>query len=124
MEIECVNCNKKCESVDKLMEHTSERECDKGGKWTCCGTYLKEHKKSSNEMAKEEDTEIYITEMDCLECNEKFKSQEELMEHMENNECDHCRKWICCGTYLRKHKEKEHEIIRGEGSKEQGKKKI
>merc|ERR1712082_592140 len=75
-------------------------------------------------MTKEEDTEIDITEMDCLECNEKFKSQEELMEHMEDNECDHCRKWICCSTYLRKHKEKEHEMIRGEGSKEQGKKKI
>ena len=41
------------------------------------------------------------------------------MEHMENNECDHCRKWLCCGTYLERHKEKEHE-----GSKEQGKKKI
>ena len=83
MEIECVNCNKKCKSVEKLMEHTSERECDKGGRWTCCGTYLKEQKKDSNEMAKEEDTEIYITQIDCLECKEGFKSQEELVEHME-----------------------------------------
>ena len=68
--------------------------------------------------------EIHTTEMDCLECNEKFKSQEKLMEHMDENECDHCRKWLCCGTYLRKHKEKEHEMTSGEGSKDKGKKKV
>ena len=97
----------------------NERECDKGGRWICCGTYLKGQEKDKNEMAKEEDTEIYITQINCMECKKEFKSQEELMEHMENNECDHCRKWLSCGTYLERHKEKEHE-----GSKEQGKKEI
>ena len=40
-----------------------------------------------------------------MECNEKFKSLDKLIEHINENECG---KWLCCRTYLRKHMKKEH----------------
>jgi len=85
MEIECEKCNEKFESVDKLIEH--------------------------------------VREIECVECNEKFVSVDKLMEHVNENECDQGGKWLCCGTYLRKHKKREHEIINEKGSKEEVNKK-
>ena len=58
-----------------------------------------------------------------MECNEKFESVDKFIEHVNEGECDHCGIWLCCGTYLRKHKKKEHEITSEEGSKEEENKK-
>merc|ERR1711873_205305 len=81
MEIECEKCNKKFESVEKLIEH--------------------------------------VREIECVECNDKFVSVDKLMEHVNENECDQGGKWLCCRTYLRKHKKREHEITNEESSKEE-----
>merc|ERR1712240_711361 len=85
MEIECEKCNEKFESVEKLIEH--------------------------------------VREIECVKCNEKFVSVNKFIEHVNENECVHCGKWLCCGTYLRKHKKKDHEITSEEGSKEEENKK-
>merc|ERR1712243_23297 len=65
----------------------------------------------------------HVMEIKCVECNEKFVSVDKLMEHVNENECDQGGKWLCCRTYLRKHKKREHEITNEEGSKEEENKK-
>merc|ERR1712243_177549 len=43
MEMRCVECKEKFESLDKIIEHINKNEC---GGWTCCGTYLKKKKEN------------------------------------------------------------------------------
>ena len=38
---ECVECNGNFESVDKVIEHENEGECDQCGKWLGCGINMK-----------------------------------------------------------------------------------
>ena len=76
----------------------------------------------------EEHMEIHVTEIECVECNEKFEcvecnekfeSVDKVIEHENEGECDQCGKWLGCGTNLGKHKKREHEITSEEGSKEE-----
>merc|ERR1712240_368391 len=53
---------------------------------------------------KEEDMDIDGAKIECVECNEKFKSIDKIIEHITKNECGG---WTCCETYLRKHMKKE-----------------
>ena len=77
-------------------------------KWMICdGISLKRHKKKEHEITrqkgnKEEDMEIDGAKIECVECNEKFKSIDKIIEHITKNECGG---WTCCETYLRKQKE-------------------
>ena len=101
---------------------------DQCGKWICDGISLKRHKKKEHEItseegSKDEDMETHVTESECVECNEKFESVEKFIEHVNESECDQCGKWLCCGTYLRKHKKKDHEITNVEGRKKEENKK-
>ena len=45
MEFECVECNEKFESAEKVIEHENKGQCDQCGKWLGCGTNLGKHKK-------------------------------------------------------------------------------
>merc|ERR1711873_321708 len=128
MEIECMQCNVKFESEEEIIENENSQECDQCGKCICDGISLKRHKKKEHEItseegSKDEDMETQVTESECVEFNEKFESVDKFIEHVNENECDHCGKWLCCGTYLRKHKKKDHEITSEEGSKEEENKK-
>ena len=51
---ECVECNENFESVDKVIEHENEGECDLCGKWLGCGTNMENHKKKEHETTSEE----------------------------------------------------------------------
>merc|ERR1712240_276873 len=53
-DFECVEYNEKFESVDKVIEHENEGECDQCGKWLSCGTNLGKHKKKEHEITSEE----------------------------------------------------------------------
>jgi len=79
----------------------------------------KEHEITSEEGSKDEDMETHVTEIECVECNEKFESVDKVIEHENKGECDQCGKWLGCGTNLGKHEKKEHEITSKEGSKEE-----
>ena len=47
--VECVYCKEKFESIDKVIDHENEGECDLCGKKLGCGTKLVEHKKREHE---------------------------------------------------------------------------
>merc|ERR1711873_104411 len=70
-EIECVECNKKFESVDKVIEHENEGECDQCGKWLGCGTNLGKHKKKEHEITSEEGSKEEENKRDSNEDKEK-----------------------------------------------------
>ena len=57
MEFECVKCNEKFESVDKVIEHENDGQCDQCGKWLGCGTNLGKHKKKEHEITSGEGIE-------------------------------------------------------------------
>ena len=50
--VKCRECNEKFESVDKVIEHENEGECDQCGKWLGCGTNMEKHKKREHEVTK------------------------------------------------------------------------
>ena len=52
--VECVYCKEKFESIDKVIEHENEGECDQCGKRLGCGTNLGKHKKREHEITSEE----------------------------------------------------------------------
>merc|ERR1712240_856515 len=71
------------------------------------------------EIECEEDLEEH-TEIECVQCKEKFGSEEEITEHEDDGqECDQCGEWLCYGTSLAKHKKREHEITSGESREEE-----
>merc|ERR1712240_731204 len=125
-EVECVQCKQKFESKDEITEHEeSGQECDLCEEWLCDGTSLAKHKKKEHEITseegnKEEEMETPVIEIECVQCNMTFESEEEIIEH-ENygQECDQCGKWICDGISLKRHNKKEHEITRQKGNKEE-----
>ena len=51
----------------------------------------------ATEIECEEKLEEY-TEIECVQCKEKFGSEDEITEHEDDGqECDQCGKWICDG---------------------------
>ena len=46
---QCVECNEFFESVDDVIDHENEGECDQCGKWLGCGTNMEKHKKKEHE---------------------------------------------------------------------------
>merc|ERR1712240_893339 len=124
-EIECVQCKEKFGSEDEITEHEDDgQEFDQYGEWLCYGTSLardkkREHEITSEEGSEKEDMETHGTEIECVECNEKFESVDKVIEHENEGECDQCGKWLGCGTNLEKHKKREHEI--SSENKEKGK---
>jgi len=52
--IECVECNEKFESINKIIEHVTKNEC---GGWTCCETYLRKYMKKEQRNTNEQDIE-------------------------------------------------------------------
>ena len=105
------------QTEEEIIENGNDgQECDQCGKWICDGMSLKRHKKKEHKPtrekeSKEEDMETHGTEMGCVECNEKFKSLDKIIEHISKNECGG---WTCCETYLRKQEEKEHRNRNGQ----------
>merc|ERR1712240_902506 len=93
MEIKCMQCNMTFESEEEIIAHENDaKECDQCGKWICDGISLKRHNKKEHEITrqkgnKEEDMEIDGTKIECVECNEKFKSTNKIIEHITKNEC-------------------------------------
>merc|ERR1712240_532348 len=125
-EIECLQCKQKFESEDEITEHEeSGQECDLCEEWLCDGTSLAKHKKREHEMTseegnKEEEMETPVMEIECMQCNMTFESEEEIIEHEnDGQECYQCGKWICDGISLKTHKKREHEITSEEGNKEE-----
>merc|ERR1712240_193210 len=125
-EVECVQCKQKFESEDEITEHEeSGQECDLCEEWLCDGTSLAKHKKREHEITseegnKEEEMETPVMEIECMQCNMTFESEEEIIEHEnDSQECDQCGKWICDGISLKRHNKKEHEITRQKGNKEE-----
>ena len=119
-----MQCNEKFKSEDEIIEHENSQECDQCGKWVCYGISLRTHKKREHEITseegnKEEEMETHVMEIECVQCNVKFESEEEITEHENFQECDQCGKWICDGTGLKRHKKKEHKHTRKKESKEE-----
>ena len=73
MEMRCVECKEKFESLDKIIEHIKKNEC---GGWTCCETYLRKHMKKEHRNTNEQDIE---TEDNKKENNERKNSETGIM---------------------------------------------
>ena len=67
----------------------------------------KENKHTYKKESREEDKKNHETERRCAECKEKFDSLDEIIEHINKNECGG---WTCCETHLRIQEKKEHRI--------------
>merc|ERR1712121_39324 len=94
----CELCNEYCLFQEKLEEHmethVTETECEKK---------LEEY-----------------TEIECVQCKQKFESEDEITEHDDDGqECDQCGEWLCYGTSLARHKKREHEINSEESREEE-----
>ena len=50
MYVECVECNEKYDSTEKVIEHENEGQCDQCEYWLGCGTRVMEHKKREHEI--------------------------------------------------------------------------
>merc|ERR1712243_112751 len=61
----------------------------------------------ATEIECEEDLEEH-TEIECVQCKEKFESENEITKHeYDGQECDQCEEWLCYGTSLARHKKRE-----------------
>merc|ERR1711867_378492 len=76
-EIECVQCDEKFESIDKVIEHENDGECDQCGKWLGCGTNLGEHKKREHEITSEEGSKEEENMRDSNEDKEKGEDKDD-----------------------------------------------
>ena len=48
------------------------------------------------------------TEIECVQCKEKFESEDEITKHEDDGqECDQCEEWLCYRTSLARHKKKK-----------------
>merc|ERR1712082_475587 len=47
---QCVECNEFFESVDDVIEHENEGECDQCGKWLGCGKNMEIHKQKEHDI--------------------------------------------------------------------------
>ena len=69
---------------------------------------LEEHMDShATEIECEEDLEEH-TEIECVQCKEKFESEDEITKHEDDGqECNQCEGWLCHGLNMKKHKKEE-----------------
>merc|ERR1712240_306362 len=79
----------------------------------------KENKHTDKKESREEDKKNHETERQCAECKEKFDSLDEIIEHINKNECGG---WTCCETYLRIQEKKEHRKRTGQDVKRENNK--
>ena len=76
-DIECVYCNEKFETVDKLFEHDEDgQECDQCGKWLCY-TNLERHMKREHEINSEEGNKEEENKRDSSEDKEKGEGKDD-----------------------------------------------
>merc|ERR1711867_127077 len=76
---QCVECNEFFESVDKVIEHENEGECNQCGKWLGCRTNMEEHKKKEHESKELKIESHRGTQAPCAETlYMKTTSKEEL----------------------------------------------
>ena len=99
----------------KRKEHEIGYYCEVCNKYCLFKDDLEEHMEShTTAIMYEEDLEEQI-EIECRQCKEKFKSEEEIEKHEDDGkECDKCDKWLCHGLEITKHKKKEQCDLCGE----------
>merc|ERR1712240_58940 len=60
-EWKCVECEKKCDSLEEINKHIHENEC---GEWICCDEHLRKQKKNEERYMKKDECKITIKEPD------------------------------------------------------------
>ena len=120
-----LECENRYTCQEKWREHMKEKHrigfyCELCDEYCLFQEELEEHMDShATETECEEKLEEY-TEIECVQCKQKFGSEDEITEHEESGqECDQCEEWLCYGTSLARHKKREHEINREESKEEE-----